>query len=106
VKTSNLTNRTVFLDKDRMMDNVQPHNIFASGRVLWYSMLNVGGNNAFVIYHSNMNPELTRRDFLKKFCLERAREHLSTRDILSNVAVDIRLKIFKVTGKGGERERP
>jgi hypothetical protein len=69
-------------------------------------MLNVGGNNAFVIYHSNMNSELTRRDFLKKFCLERASEHFSPRDSFSNVAVDIRLKISKVTRKDSEKERP
>lgn len=65
------------------------------------STLNAAGNKASVVYHSNMNPELTRRDFLKKFCLELE----SARDSLSNVAVEIRLKISEVTGNEHREER-
>lgn len=38
--------------------------------VMFHGTLNVRAINAFVVYHNNMNPEMTRREFLKKLFQE------------------------------------
>jgi hypothetical protein len=53
--------------------------------VVFYSMLNVGAVSAFVVCHSNMNPEMSRREFLEKLSLELVSDHVSVRASLSNV---------------------
>jgi hypothetical protein len=37
---------------------------------MFHGTLNVRAINAFVVYHNNMNPEMTRREFLKKLFQE------------------------------------
>jgi hypothetical protein len=66
-------------------------------------MLNVGAINAFVVYHNNKDPEVARREFLKNLSQELENNHLNDLASLSNVPVEIRLRISKKKEKGAKK---
>lgn len=58
--------------------------------VIFYSILNVAGINALVIYCGNNNPKMTRREFIKNFAIELTTEYTNSRTISKNVPRQIK----------------
>ena len=51
--------------------------------IIFYSLLNVAGINAFIIFSKNENPRLKRRQFLKNLCLELVEAYLNKRSTIA-----------------------
>ena len=75
-------------------------------RVIFYSLLNVAGINAFIIYSKNENPRLNRRQFLKNLCLELVDNYLKKRTTIATLPKQLRQKVIAAAGSAGESEQP
>ncbi|XP_044742586.1 piggyBac transposable element-derived protein 4-like [Chrysoperla carnea] len=71
--------------------------------VIFYSFLNISGINAQIIYkdnnltNQNLNPNLTRREFLKTLSLELIQPHLLDRLKETRLTMELRQTIMKIT---------
>lgn len=75
--------------------------------VPFYSMLNVAGINAFVIYNGN-NPEskLPRKEFLLRLSHELLNDYQKERAVCINIPRTIRMRLQQLCGIQIEEERP
>jgi hypothetical protein len=74
--------------------------------VVFYSMLNVAGINAFVVYCGNNNPNTVWRIFLKNLSRELVSEHVSMRAACSNISREIKDRASSFLGTTIQREKP
>jgi len=67
--------------------------------VIFYSLLNVGCINSFVIFlANNINSTIPRREFIHQLSFALIEEHLKTRVVIRNMPTTIKIRIREILG--------
>lgn len=77
--------------------------------LVWYSLLNVAGINAQILFHSNQsNCPVVRRIFLKNLSFQLMKGHLTERAAIPSLPLDIRVFLdkYKVEEQTETEEQP